>query len=241
MARHTHSADAPRIAAQDGLDSLVFCTPKHEVLTDSINVAEHFGKRHDHVLRDIDRLVGQVGGLPKFGGTPLFQEVSNIDGQNGQRYRKFLMTRDGFSLLVMGFTGRKALAWKLRYIEAFDAMTLALIERSAELRREREARRSMTDAIRESGENERMHGHAYSQYTDLVYKKVTGKTARQWRSFLGIPRNEPLKRHMPSEFVKGICDLDLLVRLHLDNGADYGRVKAAIGSFRLAPSNCPRP
>lgn len=240
MAKHTRATDSSLVAAQDKLDNLVFCTMRHEVLTDSINVAEHFGKRHDHVLRDIDRLVEQMGGLPKFGETPLFQEVPNVD-ETGRRFRKFLMTRDGFSLLVMGFTGRKALAWKLRYIEAFDAMSAVLMEYSAMLRREREARRSMTDAIKDSGENERMHGHAYSQYTDLVYRKVTGRTAGQWRKFLGIPRNEPLKRHMPPEFVKGICDLDLLVRLHLDNGADYGRVKAAVGAFRLTPSNTPRP
>lgn len=40
----------------------------------------------------------------------------------------YLMTRDGFSLLVMGFTGQKALEWKLRYIEAFNEMENSLIK-----------------------------------------------------------------------------------------------------------------
>ncbi|WP_267878770.1 Rha family transcriptional regulator [Oleidesulfovibrio alaskensis] len=49
--------------------------------------------------------------------------------QNGQEYRMFLMDRDGFSLLVMGFTGNKALAWKLKYIEAFNRMEAELMKR----------------------------------------------------------------------------------------------------------------
>lgn len=91
-----------------------------QVVTDSRNVAEHFGKRHDHVLRDIENL---IGGLPKNGDTPeMFHLDSYINEQNGQSYPIYLMNRDGFSLLVMGFTGKKALEWKLKYIEAFNAM-----------------------------------------------------------------------------------------------------------------------
>lgn len=95
-----------------------------QVVTDSRNVAEHFGKRHDHVLRDIENL---IGGLPKNGDTPeMFHLDSYINEQNGQSYPIYLMNRDGFSLLVMGFTGKKALEWKLKYIEAFNAMEAEL-------------------------------------------------------------------------------------------------------------------
>ena len=60
-------------------------------------MAAYFGKRHDHILRDIDALVTE--GVPNFGETPYVSE------QNGQTYRSFDMTKDGFTLLAMGFTG----------------------------------------------------------------------------------------------------------------------------------------
>lgn len=71
----------------------------------SKDVADFFGKRHDHVVRDIDVLVGL--GVPNFG------ETSYVHPQNRQTYRQFEMTRDGFTLLAMGFTGKKALQFKL--------------------------------------------------------------------------------------------------------------------------------
>ncbi|WP_432648384.1 Rha family transcriptional regulator, partial [Mitsuokella sp.] len=87
------------------------------IVTSSLNVAEHFEKRHDHVIRDIETLISQN---PKL-GTDYFCETSYQAG-TGKNYKMYLMNRDGFSLLVMGFTGAKALEWKLKYIEAFNAM-----------------------------------------------------------------------------------------------------------------------
>lgn len=95
-----------------------------EVFATSRDVAAFFGKRHDHVLRDIANLIDAEPslGLLSFGETPYVEE------SNGQTYRMYEMDRDGFTLLAMGFTGSKALKWKLRYIEAFKTM-------EAELRR----------------------------------------------------------------------------------------------------------
>ena len=93
-----------------------------QVVTDSRSVAEHFGKEHGKVLRTIDNLVSQ-NGLTK----NMFYETSRE--YRGQSFRYFLMNRDGFSLLVMGFTGAKALEWKLKYIDAFNAMEEALNSR----------------------------------------------------------------------------------------------------------------
>ena len=58
----------------------------------------------------------------------MFFLESYINEQNGQKYLQYLMNRDGFSLLVMGFTGKKALEWKLKYIEAFNTMEKLLKE-----------------------------------------------------------------------------------------------------------------
>lgn len=91
----------------------------NQVVTDSRSVAEHFGKQHNHVMRDIKNL---LEGVSKIGQTPMFHETTYVNEQNGQPYPMYLMNRDGFSLLVMGFTGAKALEWKVKYINAFNAM-----------------------------------------------------------------------------------------------------------------------
>lgn len=91
------------------------------LLVSSREVAENFQKNHQHVLRDIGNLKEGVQNW-----TDLFYETSYIHGQNKQEYREILMNRDGFTLLAMGFTGKKALEWKLKYIEAFNKMEQTL-------------------------------------------------------------------------------------------------------------------
>ena len=89
-----------------------------QVLASSREVAEKFGKRHDSVLRDIDNLI-------KSDSTILWSEMfkeTTYTNSRGKDYRCFDMNRDGFSLLSMGFTGKEALEWKLKYINAFNQM-----------------------------------------------------------------------------------------------------------------------
>lgn len=88
-----------------------------QILASSLDISDRFGKRHDAVLRDIDNLI-------KSDSTILWSEMfRETTYQNrGKQYRCYDMNRDGFSLLAMGFTGKKALEWKLKYIEAFNKM-----------------------------------------------------------------------------------------------------------------------
>lgn len=87
-----------------------------QAVTSSLQVAEVFNKRQDHLLRDIDSLKLD---LPNFG--EMFFE-SNAPDSYGRNRRIYYMNRDGFTLLAMGFTGKKALQFKLKYIEAFNSM-----------------------------------------------------------------------------------------------------------------------
>ena len=101
-------------------------------VTTSRKVAETFGKRHDHVIRDIRAIIEQEPGcLPNFGESFFVQKMPQ-GGIRKQPY--FTITRDGFVLLAMGFTGTKALAFKIRYIEAFNAMEQALRQNEANAR-----------------------------------------------------------------------------------------------------------
>lgn len=95
-------------------------------VTTSLKVAERFGKEHRNVLADIRGLIGQMGGMLKIQHTPMFEETSYIHEQNGQTYPMYYINRDGFTLLAMGFTGKKALKFKLDYINAFNKMELKL-------------------------------------------------------------------------------------------------------------------
>lgn len=91
-----------------------------EVLANSREIAERFEKEHKHVLRDIKNLIAQNWTVKN-----MFTESEYISDR-GRKYPEYLMNRDGFSLLVMGFTGKDALEWKLKYIEAFNKMEDAL-------------------------------------------------------------------------------------------------------------------
>ena len=88
-----------------------------KILVSSLDVAEKFGKRHDSILRDIDNLISD--------STKVWSEMfieSSYKNERGKIYRCFDMNRDAFSLLCMGFNGKKALEWKLKYIDAFNKM-----------------------------------------------------------------------------------------------------------------------
>lgn len=89
----------------------------NQVVVNSRDVAERFSKRRDHVIRDIENLIKKD--VPKIGA--MFQQVELPDSY-GRMQKTYYMNRDGFSLLVMGFTGQEAMEWKLKYIEAFNAM-----------------------------------------------------------------------------------------------------------------------
>ena len=92
-----------------------------QVVVSSRQVAEHFEKRHADVLASLEHLKTENSALRN-----MFCEHTYKVNGNNKTYPEYLMNRDGFSLLVMGFTGKKALEWKIKYIQAFNAMEEAL-------------------------------------------------------------------------------------------------------------------
>lgn len=99
-------------------------------------VACHFGKSHKNVLRDIAKLRAKCPeSFHRLNFEPMFIETQIGNGAT-RKDRAYLLTRDGFTLLVMGFTGANAVKWKIRYIEAFNALEVAVREDHASLARE---------------------------------------------------------------------------------------------------------
>ena len=88
-----------------------------KLTTESRMVASVFNKRHDNVVRDLEKLREQLPAERLLN----FEEISYLD-QYGREHRGYRITRDGFMLLAKGFTGKKALGFKLAYIKAFNAM-----------------------------------------------------------------------------------------------------------------------
>lgn len=151
---------------------------KEQVVCTSLQVADKFGKRHDRVLRAIENL---LVGLPKNGET-YFMKSSYTENQNGQTYPMYLMNRDGFSLLVMGFTGKKALEWKVRYIEAFNTMEKLLSEKQTKLWIEERTqgkltRKAETDVIKQLIEYAKGQGSKHSQMLYMTYSKLANAMA----------------------------------------------------------------
>lgn len=98
-----------------------------QVVTTSLVVAESFDKRHDHVLQDIKKLTTKNPGVKN-----MFDKSVYINDRNRQ-YPMYYINRDGFTLLAMGFTGKKAMDFKVKYIEAFNAMEKELKEKQPNL------------------------------------------------------------------------------------------------------------
>lgn len=108
-------------------DNLVFADKGRRAVTTSLVVAEKFNKEHFHVLRDIRQL----------GCSESFTEsnfgFSEYKDSTGRSLPMCIMTRDGFVILAMGFTGEKAMQWKEQYIDAFNRMESVLRRRGNEI------------------------------------------------------------------------------------------------------------
>jgi Rha family phage regulatory protein len=153
---------------------------RNNAVVPSLRVAKHFHKRHDRVLRAIENL---IAGLPQNGETlKMFFKSTYTEKQNNQTYPMYYMNRDGFSLLVMGFTGKKALEWKLKYIQAFNQMEKLLTERqtSAWLESRKAGkltRRTETDVIKELIPYAKAQGSENADRLYITYSKLANKMA----------------------------------------------------------------
>jgi Rha family phage regulatory protein len=140
--------------------------------TTSLIVAETFGKRHDRVIRKIEELIETTGSSRLF-----FGEAKYIDEQ-GKSRKMYEMDRKAFTILVMGFTGKKALEWKMRFYDAFEAMELAIVRQQnldwTKARIEgKQVRRELTDEIKEFVE---YATHQGSKSPSLYYMNISKMT-----------------------------------------------------------------
>lgn len=103
-------------------------------------------------------------------------------------------------------------------------------QRAAELERAKgiAVRQALTKAIQQSSENERMHGHAYSTYTDVIYKSIFGKNAKQLREEFGITKKESMRDYFSEEDLVKIQNAEMLVSALVGYGWGYNEIKEFI-------------
>ena len=152
-----------------------------EAVCSSLEVAEKFGKRHDKLIAEIRRMYSDLigKGSPQNGGAKFFFEATYEN--RGKQYPMYLMNRDGFSLLVMGFTGKKALDWKLKYINAFNQMEKIIRERQSQSWIESRSvgklsRKAETDVLKQLVEYAKQQGSEHADMLYMTYSKLANKT-----------------------------------------------------------------
>lgn len=188
----------------------------------SLDVAETFEKEHRRVLQDIRELrCSEKFRLHNF-------VQSEYENNQGHKQPMYLITRDGFTILAMGYTGERAMRFKEAYINQFNAMEKALQGKLVEREKGIAVRQSLTKALQQSTENERMHGHAYSTYTNCIYKVLFGKNAKQLREEFGISKKENLRDYFSAEELRAIQSMECLVSGLVDCGWGYDQIKEFI-------------
>lgn len=146
-----------------------------QALTDSLTVAEMFEKRHDHVLVKIEKIMNDS---PEKSGQ-CFHKTRYKDA-SGKMNTKYLMNRDGFTFLAMGFTGKKADAWKWKYIDAFNTMEKVITEKqTAEWIETRKhgmlIRKDETNVIQKLVEYAKEQGSEHANMLYVTYTKLANK------------------------------------------------------------------
>ena len=107
------------------MTELVFKSNEGVAVTTSLKIAEVFNKKHQHVMEAIRKLTSVENSTV----LKMFVESQYVNEQNKEQ-PMFVMNRDGFMLLAMGFTGKKAMEFKIQFISAFNEMERLLKEQS---------------------------------------------------------------------------------------------------------------
>lgn len=201
-----------------------------QLTTTSRIVAEVFEKEHKNVIRDIEELI-QKDRL----NFELMFILSSYQDTYGRDQKAYLMNRDGFSLLAMGFTGDKAIKFKLDFISAFNAMEKELKRIYAERQQwviEREkgklVRHILTDTIKMKVAESPHKKFMYPNYTKLIYKLLFGKSFEELKEQYGIKGKESLRDYLASEELKELEEMEMLISSLIGLGWGYEQTKSFV-------------
>ena len=167
----------------------IFCDGKDTARANSLMVAKMFEKDHNHVLRDIQRITDPNSGLSEEFNLSNFGLISYTDNMN-RKQKAYAMTRDGFTILVMGYTGAKAMQFKEAYIKRFNEME-KYIRAMVSARQQFPL---LTENIRLLHDDPKPYH--YSNECDMLNRLALGMTAKQFREAHGIPTGESIRPYL---------------------------------------------
>nr|DAF49171.1 MAG TPA: regulatory protein [Caudovirales sp. ctrNG92] len=178
----------------------MFADMKDTARVDSRLVAQMFEKEHKNVLQSIDAILAPDSGFSREFNRLNFQPIKYTDIR-GRKQRCYAMTRDGFTMLVMGFTGKKAAQFKEMYIKRFNEMEQTI----KTLVSAREQFPMLTEQIRLLHDSPKPYH--FSNEADMLNRLALGQTAKQFREARGLNKGESIRPYLTKE------QLDLLDRL----------------------------
>ena len=197
---------------------------KEKIVTDTFIVAENAGISHKSLRDNITNKWKNY--LEQFGSLPFEKET--LDTAGGKQEQTYYLLNEQQATLLFTFmrNSPKVIEFKINLVKAFYDMRNYVANRKESRDIGIEARKGVTTAIIEAGEQERMHGHGISTYTNLVYKVVFGLNAKQLYEQRNIPKGtENLKGYLTEEELKKIAEKDLLVKQLLSLGYKYDGIK----------------
>lgn len=198
----------------------------------SLDVADTFtyydeeGKHYKREHKAVMRAIRELKCSERFRGEN-FSPSEYVDSR-GKKQPCFLITKDGFALLVMGFNDPKSIEFKEGYINQFNAMEEVLQGKLREREKGIAVRQALTKSLQLSQENERMHGHAYSNFTNLIYKTLFDKNSKQLREQFGIDKKDNIRDFLSVEELKEVQSMEMLVSGLVDCGWGYDQIKTFI-------------
>ena len=214
---------------------------EEQLTTTSRIVAEVFNKEHSDVIKVIENLKEGIG---KSSDT-YFILLNKMNEQNKQYYKEYELTRDGYSLLVMGFTGEKALKFKLEFINAFNSMEQELkriYEERQHWQIEREkgklVRHILTDTIKMKVAESPNKKFMYPNYTKLIYKILFGKSFNELKEIYQIKAKESLRDYISSEELKELEQMEMLISSLINLGWSYEQIKEFIMQNQIKKLAC---
>ena len=164
----------------------VFVDNHDTARVDSLFVAELFEKNHKEVLRDIRKITDPLSGLSEEFRQRNFAPSSYRNQQN-KKQPCYYLTRDGFTMLVMGYTGQKAMQFKELYIKRFNEMEKVIKSLVAA----RQEFPLLTDNIKLLHESPKPYH--FSNECDMLNRIVIGMTAKQFRIANGIDKGKSIR------------------------------------------------
>lgn len=156
---------------------------------DSLFVADYFEKSHNHVVRDIEKILSPQSGLSEEFNVSNFGRITYMDSR-GRKQKAYAMTRDGFTMLVMGYTGQKAMKFKELYIKRFNEME-KFIKTLVSARQEFPL---LTANIKLLHDNPKPYH--FSNECDMLNRIVLGMTAKQFRLANGIEKGKSIRPYL---------------------------------------------